>query len=648
MDREMLKQALARIAQPKAMVAKLWDGERFGKSTVKVLCVDSEKLECLQFSDAWVSANDDVQVGGQESVEIASLAGISKGAGNALVLEGVMELQCESAEELEQWFTALTVLKKVASVAIPGPPAATKAVKDDVQSQIDALQNKLDTSYGAMLKELEGTSVASSPEKGLTGDLTDSELDAKLFAMLAEEGKRGGEDSANDEEQEVGKARALARVVLTENRRLQMELAAERQVSAKKDEQVSLLSKRLEHALQMLKSVHAMYEQQSNVISAQESVIQEMDSANKAIQMAAMQMRELILKSKDQKSLASARGGGVARGGGASQGGTPVNTGPTSFKKPATAPSTPAATRIANSDAVRDSALEMLKKIYPADKAAELLAALNAKKEAASSRPTTATASTVASKSSEPAAAAASASRTPTSAKLAQLLMSERLRSFEPPTRGVGSAQEVLSTSKSPLQQPKTGGSAGVASRGTSTRPASGLSGLGSSALFHPEMAEKNLRSMDDATLDSTMSEMTGLMQKIEMMKNLLGAGGYEDELAGDSPQEVGKSDLPPDEEDSEDDAEDSPDLRELEGKIPEEAAKILHSKLRESDEQMETYLKDLHDLESEKLEMEQQLLAAQTQQEEMLSRMNEMKKMMTMFQSLPKVNAGGAAAAAA
>lgn len=55
-DREQLKAALARIATPKAMVTKIFDAtsQKYGKSAVKVVCVDSEKLDTLRFSDAWV------------------------------------------------------------------------------------------------------------------------------------------------------------------------------------------------------------------------------------------------------------------------------------------------------------------------------------------------------------------------------------------------------------------------------------------------------------------------------------------------------------------------------------------------------------------------------------------------------------------
>lgn len=53
-DREELKKALALVATPKAMVVRLWDGSKFARSAVKVVCVDSERLDTLKFSDAWV------------------------------------------------------------------------------------------------------------------------------------------------------------------------------------------------------------------------------------------------------------------------------------------------------------------------------------------------------------------------------------------------------------------------------------------------------------------------------------------------------------------------------------------------------------------------------------------------------------------
>lgn len=65
--------------------------------------------------------------------------------------------------------------------------------------------------------------------------------------------------------------------------------------------------------------------------------------------------------------------------------------------------------------------------------------------------------------------------------------------------------------------------------------------------------------------------------------------------------------------------------------------AALLKKELTTSDEQMETYLKDLSALEEEKREMEDQLQKAQTQQREMLTRMNDMKRMMSMFDSLLK-----------
>ena len=51
-----------------------------------------------------------------------------------------------------------------------------------------------------------------------------------------------------------------------------------------KDAAIKTLSNRLEHSLNMLKAVHSMYERQQEVLVAQEGVIEEMDSANTAIQ----------------------------------------------------------------------------------------------------------------------------------------------------------------------------------------------------------------------------------------------------------------------------------------------------------------------------------------------------------------------------
>jgi hypothetical protein len=56
LEKEELKASLARIATPKAMVTKMYDAAtgKFGKSNVKVISVDSERLESFKFSDAWV------------------------------------------------------------------------------------------------------------------------------------------------------------------------------------------------------------------------------------------------------------------------------------------------------------------------------------------------------------------------------------------------------------------------------------------------------------------------------------------------------------------------------------------------------------------------------------------------------------------
>lgn len=78
MSRDDIRQSLARITSPKAMVAKMWDEEknRFGRSAVKVVCVD-DKLDKLKYSDAWVSNDDDVKVGNSYSVSLLDLGDVT-------------------------------------------------------------------------------------------------------------------------------------------------------------------------------------------------------------------------------------------------------------------------------------------------------------------------------------------------------------------------------------------------------------------------------------------------------------------------------------------------------------------------------------------------------------------------------------------
>eukprot|EP00392_Amoebophrya_sp_AT5.2_P003686 g3691.t1 len=79
-SRDDLRSYLAKIANPKAMVARIWDvgQKKFLASGVKVVAVDSSSLEQLQYSDAWVDENeDDVKVGVTTHVKIADLGKIS-------------------------------------------------------------------------------------------------------------------------------------------------------------------------------------------------------------------------------------------------------------------------------------------------------------------------------------------------------------------------------------------------------------------------------------------------------------------------------------------------------------------------------------------------------------------------------------------
>lgn len=129
----------------------------------------------------------------------------------------------------------------------------------------------------------------------------------------------------------------------------------------------------------------------------------------------------------------------------------------------------------------------------------------------------------------------------------------------------------------------------------------------------------------------SCMSEMMGLMKKIETMKAMLQSvgeaaakGGAKDDytMAGDE-KGINDSDLPP-MQDEEDESEDEEDVKEM-----------IDADLM-NDPKIAGYMEDLDALEREKANMVQQLADAQQQQADMVERLDEMKKMMALFKAGP------------
>ncbi|CAD7949699.1 unnamed protein product [Amoebophrya sp. A120] len=617
-NREELKSYLAKIAAPKAMVSKTYLGNgKWSKSSVRVVCVDSEKLDHLQFSDAWVGNDDDVKVGDLVSVPIADLGAITPiPDSNLLFIEDLLQLQCETVEELKAWVIGLSVLKKVVpGTASPekvspskydfegaeeskGKQAALAAEEAEIKAQIESFQTKLDSQYAAILEQM---------------GKNDEEEEAALGATLDEEDRKLLEEAIAYEKKHAAGSK-------------QDEVDLLKQLCDEKDATIDMLSKRLEHSLAMLKAVHDMYEQQRKVIDAQEAVIGEMDTANKAIQQAATQMRDLLTQKKQNEGVTPVHRGTGAR----------------------TAPTTPAyhraTTSSAKQDAVRETALEMLKKIYPEDKAHQLLAQVTGAQAGAGS-------------GAEAAAALFSGGNVPASASgtgkkfytTRADLMSARPASAGPTGRAPASLNATMPAS---MRIPS---SVVGASPGKKFEP-SARTQAGVSAAMKAQNPE----------LEETIGEMKHLMEKIAVMKELLSGA---DNMAGDGGEKINAEDLPPeDDEDSEDEddkEEDSPttaplrssstvrgpslgnmqkQLAELKKQStlleePEPSASVTDLlEAAKDDEQLATYLKDLKALEEEKAHMEDQLVSAKRQQHEMLSRMTEMKKMLSMFDNLPKV----------
>lgn len=148
-----------------------------------------------------------------------------------LVIQNVLQLHCETDEELDAWVTGLSVLRKVCEIETKQAPVKDQKTKSPV------VEKNVPTEK----------SVGISPR-----------------------GQNPVQESSGKKDQIIAS--------------LQAQLSASEAAVQQRDETISTLGKRLEHSLRMLKAVHGMYEQQQRVLTAQEAVITEMDAANQVVQ----------------------------------------------------------------------------------------------------------------------------------------------------------------------------------------------------------------------------------------------------------------------------------------------------------------------------------------------------------------------------
>lgn len=289
----------------------------FSVTPYLVLISSDNSFHIAFWTSPQVGSDDDVQVGDTHDVRIDSITDVtSVPASKIIIVEKVIQIHCESAEEMSAWVTGLSVLRKVCEIEKCTGDAdslssrtftsktSTRLSKIDFYdttfstddaTEIDILKYflnyhvpRLPRSLNLLIQYKPGD-VAQSVNKLRTSPLepTDEALRSAQTNLVQDTGANtANERNEHDKDQ-------IKLIVELKTQLQESELKVE-----EKNEIISKLGKRLDHSLQMLKAVHEMYEQQQRVLQAQDAVIKEMDGANQAIQSAAGQMKSLLAQSK--------------------------------------------------------------------------------------------------------------------------------------------------------------------------------------------------------------------------------------------------------------------------------------------------------------------------------------------------------------
>lgn len=299
-----MKPMFARLMTPRAMVVRMLEANgALGGSSVKVVSIDIDSLS-LVWKEAWVGTDEDIQVGEQQSFRIANMGECANPAGttflNITKSDGVMllQLQAEDADEVALWQRGLLVLKQLAGCTDAVEPDA-ELEKNNSLAQLLALRSNIDE-IQQRIAEVQGENLEGEPEEE------------------AEDGKQPfwePEIPPSDNNTPCEERVAVQGDASQTNEAQQIQMLL--RVNEQKEMTIQRLTHRLEHSLEMLKAVHEMYDQQKNVLLAQQRAIEEL-------------RRELAEKKEEDaqtESGGSQQARGMTRNGTAPPGGLGVQAG---------------------------------------------------------------------------------------------------------------------------------------------------------------------------------------------------------------------------------------------------------------------------------------------------------------------------------